>query len=138
MNRRDALKRTALIMGYAVSASTIAAVMQGCEASGDPDWMPTYLTKDQSDLVAEIAEVILPKTDTPGAKDVFVHRFVDTMFGEFMEEKDKAIFVDGLASVDQASQSAHGKNYVDCSTEEKILFWRELLKALVVIHFSPR
>ena len=106
-------------MGYAVSASTIAAVMQGCSTSGDPDWMPTYLTKEQADLVAEIAEVIIPKTDTPGAKDAGVHQFVDTLFGGYMEEREKDALLEGLAAVDEASQAAYSKNFVALSEEEK-------------------
>ena len=126
MNRRDALKRTALMMGYAVSASTIAAVMQGCETSGDPDWMPTYLNNDQSNLVAEIAEIILPKSDTPGAKDALVHRFIDSLFGGFMDDKKQALITEGLVAVDASSQSANNKKFVDATPEQQTAIIQKL------------
>ena len=85
MNRRDALKQTALLTGYALSASTIASIMNGCKASGDPAWVPQFLTEEQGALVAEMAECLIPRTDTPGAKDVFVHEFIDLMLKDYVK-----------------------------------------------------
>ena len=72
IDRREALKRTAMLMGGALSSSAIAGVLQGCTAQPELNWQPKFLTEDQGRLVAEVAERIIPKTDTPGAKDAGV------------------------------------------------------------------
>src|SRR2546425_148322 len=79
IDRREALRRVALLLGGALSASTVAGVLAGCEARRTPEgaWTSRALTSEQLELVAAIAEHILPETDTPGARGVGVHRFID-------------------------------------------------------------
>ena len=79
MDRREALKRTAWIMGGVVSAPAIMGVLKGCVAKPTIDWKPVFLSEDQGILVSEVAEIIIPKTDTPGAKETGVPGFIDLM-----------------------------------------------------------
>jgi gluconate 2-dehydrogenase gamma chain len=72
MNRREALKQTTLILGYAVSAPVAAAMLNGCKAKPQLNYKPVFFDEEQAALLAEIAETILPKTSTPGAKDAGV------------------------------------------------------------------
>ncbi|MEL6254801.1 MAG: gluconate 2-dehydrogenase subunit 3 family protein [Bacteroidota bacterium] len=119
MNRRDAIRQTALIMGYAVSASAASAVMAGCEVSQEPDWQPAFLSPEQANLVAEISERIVPRTTTPGAKDVFVDRFIDAMLGGYMKQKDVDAFMKGLADIDKRSQDKHQKPFASIPDADK-------------------
>src|SRR5881628_3220928 len=84
IDRREALRRAALALGGVLSAPLVAGVLAGCEARRAPAaaWRPRTLTPDQTELVATIAEHILPETDTPGARAVGVHRFTDAMLAE--------------------------------------------------------
>ena len=77
MDRRKALQRTAFLLGGAVSASIISGVMSGCQAEKVPDWQPEFLDKDQALLVSELAETILPETETLGAKSIGVPEYID-------------------------------------------------------------
>src|SRR5437879_13442337 len=79
IDRREALRRAALLLGGALSASTVAGVLAGCEARRTPygAWAPRALSSDQLDLVATIAEHILPATATPGARAWGGHRSLD-------------------------------------------------------------
>lgn len=119
MTRRNAIKQAALIMGTAVSASTIAGLMSGCSAFGTPIWKPLFLTEDQGELVATIAELILPATDIPGARDALVHEFIDVMLANYMEEEEQKRFLAGLTQVEVDAQTAYSKNFMACSTEEQ-------------------
>ena len=83
MDRREALKASSLILGYTLTAGTAAALLQGCKAETKSDWTPKTLSQEQADLLAEICEAILPKTDTPGAKDALCHRYIDEMLTNF-------------------------------------------------------
>ena len=113
MNRREALKRTALLMGGALSSSAIAGVLQGCRAQPELNWQPKFLTEDQGRMVAEVAERIIPKTDTPGAKDAGVPEFIDLMLNDIYIEEEKQRFVSGLDQLEQDSQQAYGDSFVD-------------------------
>ena len=122
MNRRDALKKTALFMGYAVSASTVAAVLNGCKAdttTTPTGWQPSFLSTDQFNLVSDLAEAILPKTDTPGAKDVFVDRFIDEVLNTYQTKKVRDRFMAGLDAFQKECTETNGKGFSDCTPEQQ-------------------
>ena len=80
MNRRDALGRVALLMGSAVTAPTMIAFLDGCKTKDAATAGANFaFDTDQLTLVSEVAEVIIPKTDTPGAKEAKVGEFVQKM-----------------------------------------------------------
>ena len=113
MDRREALKRTAMLMGGALSSSAIAGVLQGCTAQPELNWQPKFLTEDQGRIVAEVAERIIPKTDTPGAKDAGVPEFIDLMLNDIYIEEEKQRFVAGLDQLEQDSQQDYSDSFVD-------------------------
>ncbi len=118
MDRRKALKRASILMGGALSASAVAAVMSGCQAAAtDPDWTPIYLSRDQANTVAEAAERIIPATDTPGAKGAGVHRFIDIFLKDLATPEEQMLFKTGLKDLDSRSKSKHGKAFVKLSPE---------------------
>src|SRR5207245_6091517 len=87
IDRREALRRAALMLGGVISAPVIAGVLAGCEGrpgrgGGGGGRRSGALSSEQLELVATIAEHILPETDTPGARAVGVHEFIDAMLAE--------------------------------------------------------
>lgn len=92
MNRREAIQRTALALGYAISAPALAGVLNGCKAAPDLSYKPVFFTEDQARTVAELAEIIIPKTTTPGAKDAGVPGFIDSMLKEVYLKDDQDKF----------------------------------------------
>lgn len=119
MNRRDALRNTGLILGYSLSAGTVAAVVNGCKAPAEPDWLPSILSSKTIDIVAEIAETILPKTETPGAKEVLVHRFIDEAIKTSFGPNHRKHLIDGINGFDGVCQSATGSSFMDLSKSER-------------------
>src|SRR3989454_10704420 len=119
IDRREALRRAALVLGGALSTSTIAGVLAGGEARRTPDgaWTPRALTVDQLDLVATIAEHILPETDTPGARAVGVHRVIDAMLAESYPATERERFLAGLADLDSQAQRSCGRPFLHCATQ---------------------
>ena len=128
MDRREAIKRTALLTGFAISSSTIASLLQGCQAEARSplgSWTPAFFTKEEGLTLAEISECILPKTETPGAKDVFVHEFVDLIIADCSNQEEQKRFRDGLAELMAGCEQANGRPFVDCSPEERLAFLKE-------------
>ena len=56
------------------------------------------ISATQEKLLAEIAELIIPKTDTSGAKDLNLHLFVLKMLDDCYDTKDQEQFMKGLKS----------------------------------------
>lgn len=115
IDRREALRRTALLLGGILSAPTVAAVLAGCDARATADGRFLALSAEQEALVATIAEHIIPETDTPGARGAGVPRFIDTMLAEYYSADERAHFLAGLADVDARARRACGKRFLDCS-----------------------
>jgi len=119
MDRRSALKRTALIMGGALSSSAITGVLQGCTAEKQIDWQPTFLSQEQATTTADVAERIIPVTDTPGAKDAGVPEFIDNMLNDVYTEEEQQRYLDGLNQLNQESDSAFGDPFSALEPEQQ-------------------
>jgi hypothetical protein len=77
------------------------------------------LNPHQNATVTTIAELIIPQTDTPGAKAVRVNEFIDLILTDWYDEEEKSIFLAGLADVDIRSHQQFGKDFVDCSEKQQ-------------------
>jgi gluconate 2-dehydrogenase gamma chain len=117
MDRREAIKRTALLMGGVISAPTIMAVLNGCSAKPGIDWKPEFLTEEQATLVSQVSDIIIPKTDTPGASDVGVPSFIDLILKDVYSKEDQERFTTGLQAFDEDAKAAHGDNFIDLDAE---------------------
>jgi hypothetical protein len=119
MDRRTALKRTAMIMGGALSSLAIAGVLNGCTAEKQLDWQPLFFSQEQAAATAEVAERIIPKTSTPGAKDAGVPEFIDMMLNDVYTEEEQQRFLDGLAQLEQESENAFSDSFASLSAEQQ-------------------
>jgi hypothetical protein len=116
ITRREALAQIAVLLGTAISAPTLAGALDASTRTAwmSPlGWVPHTLTPAQLELVAVIADHIIPATDTPGARGAGVHRFVDTLLtGHFpAEERDR--FLAGLADLQR-------RRFVESTREQQI------------------
>lgn len=119
MNRREAIRRTAILVGGTISASAMMGVLNGCKADPKSSWAPKYFTADEANLLDAIVERIIPKTDSPGAKDAGVPSFIDTMMAEFYQDKEKNILREGLKTVEADAKAAHSKSFASLSPEQQ-------------------
>ncbi len=120
MKRRDALGRVALLMGGALSAPTMMAFLEGCKQAGDAATGITFpFPAERKNLVSEIAEIIIPKTDTPGAKDAKVGEFIELMLKDCYPAHDQESFDRGLAELEK-------KNFLKASPEEQTKLLKEM------------
>ncbi len=114
-------------MGGALSASTIAGVMGGCQPGpSTQSFAPETITGGHNDLVTTITELIIPETDTPGARAARVNEFIDRMLTDWFKDDERAHFMAELATEDPKAQDAYGKPFLDLTTEEQT----ELLTAM--------
>ena len=126
IDRRELLKRAAYLLGGAISTPAMLGILQGCSAKKqDVNWSPTFFTDAQAALVTEVAEIMIPRTDTPGATDVGVPAFIDTMLKNTYRKNDQDRYLSGLERFESQAKDAHGKSFVDLATEQRSAFVRE-------------
>lgn len=119
MNRREAIKKLAFLTGGALSMSTVSAILSGCSSSGSGSFSPQTLSSVQNELVTVISELIIPETDTPGARAAGVNRFIDYMLTEWNTEEERNQFLSGLDHVDEVSSNEFEKNFLELSKTDQ-------------------
>lgn len=122
------MKRRTLIKQL-VFASGAILLIPGCIS--DKSKVSILLKKisidgEQEKLMAELAETIIPKTDTPGAKDIAAHLFALMMVDDCYTAKAQQQFLTGLRSFEIKTKKQFGKSFIECSVAEKDTLLDEL------------
>lgn len=74
---------------------------------------------DDEAMLAELSESIIPKTSTPGAKDISAHLFVLKMVDDCTKKEDQTKFLEGLKAFNVFCKTTAGKDFVKCNAEER-------------------
>ncbi len=113
MDRRTAIRNLAIVIGG-------AALLPACTSQH-----PTVKFKhfdidfDQQTLVTDIAETIIPKTNTPGATDLNLYAFVMLMVDDCTKKADQQAFLKGMDEFNSVPKKLFGKSFSECSKKEK-------------------
>ena len=127
MNRRELIQRVAMLMGGAISAPAVLGVLSGCSPKpSGASWTPQFLSKEEGAVVDDVAELILPRTDTPGARDVGVPAFIDVILKDAYPAEDQSRFVSGLKDFDAEAQRAHGKPFLELPQAQRLAFLQKV------------
>ena len=128
MDRREALRR--MVLGSAgaawaagwvdgLSELALAHGARGQAAAGAAGWTPRVFTAQQDATVIEISELIIPQTETAGARAAQVNRFIDTLLEDApADERDS--FLRGLAWMDRRSRELSGADFIDTPAEAQV------------------
>lgn len=118
MNRRDALSRVALILGGTVVGANV--FLEGCKpADKKTSSSLTEFSPDDVAYLDEIAETIIPATETPGAKAAKVGAFMTVMVKDCYEEKDQKTFRDGMDKINDASTKKFDKVFMSITPQQR-------------------
>lgn len=90
MERRDALKRIGMGMGYVVATPTILSILKSCKS--EPKWIPVNFTQEEGNVIYKLTDIIIPKTDTPGAVELDVPQFIDAFIHEVYRTNTLKVF----------------------------------------------
>ncbi len=115
MNRREAIQRATLLLGGVLSAPLMAGAMGQILNTGES----VVVTADQAALLAEVADIIIPTTGTPGAKAAGVEKFIVRVMRDCYEKADQDKFYAGLAKLDADSQAKFGKGFAALDVAQK-------------------
>lgn len=115
MNRRDALRNVALLMGGTIIATQpfLSCVF---DSSQEESITGSYSPGDIA-LMNELGETILPTTDTPGAKAAKVGEFMVVMLMDCYGEEHRDLVTAGLQEIETNFRQQHGVSFVEGTAE---------------------
>jgi hypothetical protein len=94
VERRDLLRALGAAAAFTLMPRTAQSAWETVAAA--PHAPPRALTGDRADLVASLADAIIPRTDTPSATDVGVPAFIDVIVADYDEPDERATFLSGI------------------------------------------
>lgn len=141
MDRRQFLERfagvSAALSGVALLPGLDALARQAHDRAGVGFRLRT-MNAAQDATVTCIADVLLPQTDTIGAKAVGVNRFIDVLLTESMLDEQRKRFLEGLAQIDARCHSLYGSAFAAASASHQQALIHELDRHLPAPTSSPR
>lgn len=118
MDRRELLRTIAALTGCAFVGAEPASALVYVQSVDMDSWFDSQIK-----LLDEIAETILPRTDTPGAKDAKVGEFIARYAPACYTPAQIGALMYGLGEIDKRTREAFGSNFLAAQTEQR----RELL-----------
>jgi hypothetical protein len=118
MDRRELLKMIAVVTGGAVIGGEF--LFSGC-TNPDAPAAGAGLTFTEEDIafLDEVAETILPKTASAGAKEAGVGRYMSVMVNDCYAKDDQEVFHKGIGELDKACDKMHGHGFMKATPEQR-------------------
>lgn len=126
MDRRELIRMLGATAALGMVPSAAAATVQGLHAAVQQGRGFRTLTTAQQALVSRVADLVIPRTDTPGALDVRVPEFIDLLLTEWYDESDARKLLDDVIAIDAAARERGAASFVAMSVAQQV----ELLRAL--------
>ena len=125
IRRREFVGMIAVMLGGTLSSACTRMLLNDEQVARSSD-AAAPLAASQRVLVEVASELILTKTDTPGANEVGVPDFIERMLSEWYEPEERDAFLAGLDDLDRRSREAADVVFVDASPEIQTAILAEL------------
>lgn len=114
MERREAVKYISILLGGTVIGAD--AFITGCKTKTGNihEW-----NQDDIAYLDEIAETIIPRTSTPGAKDAKVGQFMTVMINDCYEESDQKVFREGMDKLNDLADKTYKTSFIKLSPQQR-------------------
>ena len=116
MQRRLALKQMALALGGIITVPEWAYEWNSQQLTSPRE---TLLPPELETLLREVVETIIPATDTPGAKEIGVDKFILIMLKDCYETPAQEQFTAGLQKVEEKAKQQFGGSFLACSPQQR-------------------
>jgi hypothetical protein len=126
MNRRQAIKSIGIAAALPLSSSELLALARGVHSRLQSDDAGRYIFRTldphQNDIVTAATELILPETDTPGAKSARVSEFIDLLLTEWFTDDERRPFLRGIRELDERAE----RGFLEASETEQVAILKEM------------
>lgn len=119
MDRRAALKKTAVVAGSAALAPSLFSLLQSCQQQPRLGWEPIFLSIDQAELISTLVDTLLPRTETPGALDMKVDMFIDVVFAKLFDTKGQDKVIAEMDRFDELCTEIFGSKFTELNTTDR-------------------
>lgn len=131
MNRRDFLQCAALLVSGAglTRAGFSLSAEQETFLAAAPSYntgKASYLDDAQRRIVAAMAEIVIPRTDTPGAIDAGVPNFIELMVQDWFNDQERSIFDAGLADIQSRIPAELGASFDELTSNQQLAVMEQL------------
>ncbi|WP_281638387.1 gluconate 2-dehydrogenase subunit 3 family protein [Flavobacterium marginilacus] len=136
MERREALKKIAFLMGGAVSATTIGVLFESFTVL--PENSSHLYSVSDEEILAEFSEIILPSTvKSPGAKAAGVGTLIPLIIKDCYPANLQAVFKKGFDEMLVLSKTKFNKEFLSLNDEEKKQLVNELKQQSIDNNHEP-
>ena len=137
MDRREALKKVAYLMGGAISATTMGVLFESFTIY-DPSKNNYFYSATEEEILATFAEIILPTTSSsPGAKAAGVGAVIPLIIKECYPQDLQNVFRSGYESMLVECKTKFGKEFLALNNDEKTLLMNDLKQEAIDNGKSP-
>ena len=119
MDRREILQGLATGIAVQLASPNLLAAVREMRSLIRTETPLRTLNSHQNATVTAIADLIIPRTETPGAADIGVNQFVDLILTEWYIDEERDRFLKGLADVDARTQASFGHKFIECSVGQQ-------------------
>jgi hypothetical protein len=123
MNRRDLLKLIAASTGMSLIGGGVISAQEPANQTAD---VSAVFSQADIQKLDEVAETIIPRTDTAGAKDAAVGAFMAVFVADCYTPEQRGLFLSALPDIERRSQEGYKKELLQLTPEER----HELVVAL--------
>jgi hypothetical protein len=113
VNRRAYLKNIFILGALGTASISVFKVLKA-DTPVDP-----HVFIRQGDLLADLVEMIIPATDTPGAKEAGVHGYIINVMTNCREPKVQIKFMNGLEDLNTYSLNNYDSPFLKCTIDQK-------------------
>jgi hypothetical protein len=119
MKRRDAIKNSLILSAAGLSAVSISNILSGCNEPSTTSVVNKVVNDQQSKMIDAITQIIIPTTDTPGAKEAqILPDFISHIESNFSKE-DQDEFMVGLGQIDETSKGLFTNAFINLEETQK-------------------
>ncbi len=134
MNRREFLQCAAILISGSSAAQLGFSLTEEQQVylATAPNYNTRevdYFTPEQRKIIAAMSEVVIPRTETPGAIDAGVPRYIELMVADWMEEGERDIFDTGLRDVETRIPREYGKPFHELAASQQLAIMEDLESA---------
>ena len=122
MERRTAIKQLVIVTG---GVFLIPSCFQKDDEASITLNSLNFKRKEEQ-LMAELAETILPASETPGAKDTYAHVYALKMVDDCFEKDEQETFAKGLYQVEEMAKKSYKKSFSACTVQQRQVIVNDL------------
>jgi gluconate 2-dehydrogenase gamma chain len=125
MNRREFLQCVAILITGASASQLGFSLTEAQQAflANAPNYNLSkvdYFSHAQRKIVAAMAEVVIPRTETPGAIDAGVPNYIELMVANWLTDSERAIFDAGLKDIETRIPQDYGSSFDQLDAQQQL------------------